>query len=101
MDPLADASNRIGALQASGRSGSKRQRLEQLQSQQANFQHVVSTLVPVPKSMLYPQQYVVLVQSISFTICIKVYMLVLLVSWLHVCGIRLLRTPCCIAMVAV
>jgi hypothetical protein len=42
MNPLGDASNRLGALPQSGRSGSKRQRLEQLQSQQATFQHVVS-----------------------------------------------------------
>lgn len=42
MDPLADASNRLGALQPSPKISSKRQRLEQLQSQQATFHHVVS-----------------------------------------------------------
>jgi hypothetical protein len=42
MDPLADASNRLVPLQPSQKIGSKRQRLEQLQSQQATFQHVVS-----------------------------------------------------------
>jgi hypothetical protein len=46
MDPLADASNRLGALQPSERISSKRQRLEQLQSQQASFQHVVSAGLP-------------------------------------------------------
>ncbi|WIA09029.1 hypothetical protein OEZ85_008443 [Tetradesmus obliquus] len=42
MDLLADASNRLGALQPSTKISSKRQRLEQLQSQQATFHHVVS-----------------------------------------------------------